>query len=248
MIRHTDTTPDVPAPPRLDPARHALLLDFDGTLVEIAPRPDAILVPPALGPLLDALSRRLDGALAIVSGRSLAEIERFLPAFDGPVIGSHGAETRGLPRLPGGAGPRDLAALHARFAGFAAEHDLLAEPKPHGAALHFRARPEAEPEVRAFVEAVLAGEPGLELQPAKMAFELRPKGATKDAALAAVAHLPPLAGRLPVFLGDDATDEPAIAWAARAGGFGVKIGCGESVAAHRLSGPAEVLGWLAEQC
>ncbi|MEI4471863.1 trehalose-phosphatase [Frigidibacter sp. MR17.24] len=248
MTRHPDTLRTAAAPPRLDPAHDALFLDFDGTLVAIAPTPDAVIVPPALAPLLTALSARLGGALALVSGRALDEIAGFLPGYGGPAIGSHGAEARGLPGLAGGGvGPRDLAALHDRFRAFAAAEGLLFEPKPHGAAIHFRARPEAEARARAFVTEVLAGEPGLALQTAKMAFELRPEGATKDAALRAAVAAAPFAGRRPVYLGDDTTDEPAIAWAGSSGGIGVKVGDGDSAARHRLSGPAEVLGWLCAQ-
>jgi trehalose 6-phosphate phosphatase len=239
------------APPALVPEQDAIFLDFDGTLVDIAPRPDAVHVPEGLADLLMELHAMCGGALALVSGRAMAELAAFLPRFEGPLIGSHGAESRGfdLPRQDAagdaaadGAG---LAALRARFAEFARAQGLLAEAKPHGAAIHFRARPEAEPIARAFAEEMLRHHPRLRLQPAKMAFELRPEGATKDAALRRLASTPPFAGRRPVYLGDDATDEPALIWAQARGGLGVKVGEGDSAARWRLEGPGAVRAWLA---
>ncbi|WP_164738125.1 trehalose-phosphatase [Frigidibacter oleivorans] len=232
-------------PPGLDPRGDAIFLDFDGTLVEIAPTPDAVEIPQGMADLLNRLHDASEGALALVSGRAIADLAGFLPGYRGPIIGSHGAEARGLPTLAAADGAaQDLAPLHARFADFAAPRGLLAEPKPHGAAIHFRGNPEAEDEARAFVEEVLADWPDLKIQPAKMAFELKPKSASKDIALRRIADEPPFAGRRPVYAGDDATDEPAIGWAQQAGGLGVKIGDGASQARHRLAGPAEVLVWL----
>lgn len=239
----TDT--DNTRPPALVPGDDAIFLDFDGTLVDIAPRPDAVHVPEGLAGLLMDLHAAAGGALALVSGRAMRELEAFLPQFTGPLIGSHGAESRGLD-LPGhGEDAADLAALHARFAEFAEANDLLAEAKPHGAAIHFRGRPEAETMARAFADEMLLQCPGLRLQPAKMAFELRPEGATKDAALRNVAGAAPFAGRRPVYLGDDTTDEPALIWAQAGGGLGVKVGEGDSAARWRLESPAAVRAWLA---
>lgn len=239
---------DLNAPPVPDTGQTALFLDFDGTLVDIAPRPDAVRVDPGLGPLLDRLHAAAGGAVALVSGRSVAELRQFLPGFPGLMIGSHGAELpaeiSGAPAHDETADRIDLAALHARVRAFAAEHDLLAEPKPHGAAIHFRARPEAEPLARAFAEALAAEIPALALQPAKMAYELRPRGASKDRALRRIAVEAPFAGRLPVYLGDDTTDEPALDWARQSGGVAVKIGAGDSLAPYRLPDPAAVHGWL----
>ncbi|AMY71785.1 trehalose-phosphatase [Frigidibacter mobilis] len=238
----TTDTPNT-APPALVPGEDAVFLDFDGTLVEIAPRPDAVHVPDGLAEVLMDLHALCGGALALVSGRAMGELAAFLPRFTGPLIGSHGAESRGLD-LPGAGHAVDLAALHARFVEFANANDLLAEAKPHGAAIHFRSRPEAEALARAFAEEMIALHPGLTLQPAKMAFELRPAGATKDAALRQLADAVPFAGRRPVYLGDDTTDEPALIWAQERGGMGVKVGEGASAARWRLSGPQAVRAWL----
>lgn len=231
------------APPAPDLARASLFLDFDGTLVGIAPRPDAVVVPPGLAAHLRRLSEIFDGALAIVSGRSLPELTRFLDGFDGLLVGSHGAEARGM-APPLARPPAGIGAVQAALSGFAAREGLLYEPKTLGGAVHFRDRPAAGAAVAAFVEALAAASPGFAVQPAKMAYELKPEGASKDRALAALTALPAFAGRAPVFLGDDATDEPALAWAGAQGGFGIKVGPGDSAARYRLPDPQAVLHWL----
>lgn len=231
------------APPALDCNQDAPCLDFDGTLVEIAPRPDAIVVPPDLPARLSRLSHACGGAFAVVSGRDLATLEHFLPGYDGLLVGSHGAEARGLSFDD--APIADPTAVQAALAGFAERAGVLYEQKSHGGALHFRAIPGAEDAAARFVSELAAAHPDFTVQPAKMAFELRPRGASKDRALDKLATLPAFAGRRPVFFGDDTTDEPALDWAQAQGGYGVKVGPGDSVARYRLPDPAAVLDWLA---
>lgn len=229
-------------PPALEPARDALFLDFDGTLVETAPTPDAIEVPGDLPGMLARLHDAAEGAVAIVSGRMLADLERYLDGFPGVLIGSHGAERRGAPQPPP---PEGLEELQAEVRRIAEAEGLLAEIKSRGAALHFRQVPELEAMARGLAEALAVAFPAFVLQPAKMAFELKPKGAAKDRALVEVMGEPPFAGRRPVYLGDDATDEPALDWVVAEGGLAVKVGEGASAAPHRLESPGEVLAWLA---
>jgi len=230
-----------PIPPALRPG-DAAFLDFDGTLVAIAPRPDAIAVPPALVPALHALHRRLDGAVAVVSGRSLGDLEAWLAGFPGALAGSHGGELRGA----GGQGPDGavIAALHDAARRAAAAAGLVLEVKAQGAAFHFRDRPERAAAAAAQAEALAAAFPGFAVQPAKMACEVKPAGARKDLAVARLLGAPPFAGRRPVYAGDDATDEPAMAWVDANGGVAVKVGPGPSAAPFRLDGPAAVLAWL----
>ena len=234
------------APPGVIPGDDALFLDFDGTLVAIAFRPDAIRVPPRLPPLLRRLQDLGGGAVALVSGRGLADLRQFLPDWQGAAVGGHGAEWQGVPPPEAGPGllPQELADLHRAAAALARAEGLLAEVKPHGAVLHYRNRPEAEPLVRAFMSRMAELYPALAVQPAKMAYELRPQGATKDAALARLMGQKPFAGRRPVYLGDDTTDEPALEWVQARGGLAVKVGPGDSVARYRLDGPEAVLDWL----
>ncbi|HEU0099119.1 MAG TPA: trehalose-phosphatase [Allosphingosinicella sp.] len=229
---------------RLAPA--ALFLDFDGTLVELAEAPGAIAVPSGLAPLLDRLAQRLEGRLAIVSGRAVDDLRRHLGGFGAAVSGSHGAELhyadgRRIPvsEPPGLAGARESIR---RFA--AADAGFLVEDKPAGIALHYRLAPERAEEAESFLEAV-AQRSGLALQRGKMVAELRPHGADKGAALRRLMAEPPFAGARPVFVGDDLTDEDAFRAAASLGGEGVLVGPDRPSAARwRLEGVAAVTAWL----
>lgn len=233
--------------PPLLPADAALFLDFDGCLVDIAPRPDAVQIPDGLTRRLERLRLRLNGALALVSGRDVADLRSWLPDFSGVIAGSHGAELS----VDGGAIQRthdidlDVTALHADAARAVADHPaILVEPKPHGVALHYRADPAlrgvAETAMRNLADAYA----GMILQPAKMAVELRPAGTGKGGAVERLLAAPPFAGRTPVYAGDDLTDEEAMAVAQSHGGFGVKIGAGETLARYRLPDPSAVAHWL----
>jgi len=229
---------------RITPA--ALFLDFDGTLVELADAPDAIEIPAGLKPLLDRLVVRLDGRLAIVSGRAVGDLQRHLGAAGLVLSGSHGAELRypdgrSVPVVapPGLAEARDEIRRFAAGAG-----GLLMEDKPAGVALHFRQAPEREAEASALLEA-LAGRTGLVLQRGKMVAELRPPGTDKGAALRRLMAEPPFAGARPVFVGDDLTDEDAFDAAAALGGGGVLVGAERpTVARWRLADVAGVTRWL----
>ena len=224
----------------------ALFLDFDGTLVELAETPDSIRVPEGLGSLLERLKRRLDGRLAIVSGRSLADLERHLPCQGVDVAGSHGLELR----LAEGAGlplavPPGLDEARAEIASFAACRDgLIVEEKPFGLALHFRLAPEQEAPVLALMEE-LARRHGLWLQIGSMVVELRAPGANKGDALKALMREPRFAGARPLFVGDDLTDEHAFAAATELGGAGILVGPPrETAARYRLESVDAVADWL----
>lgn len=238
--------PESAPPPlsRLAPA--ALFLDFDGTLVDLAEAPGAIAVPSGLKPLLDRLAGRLDGRLAIVSGRAIDDLQGHLGASAAVLSGSHGAELLYADgrRVPVSA-PPGLAAAREAVRRFAAGADgLLVEDKPAGIALHYRLAPEREDSVGDFIEA-LAGRSGLALQRGKMVAELRPVGTDKGAALRRLMAEPPFAGARPVFVGDDLTDEHAFEAAAALGGAGVLVGPARATAARwRLDDVAAVTGWL----
>ncbi|SNR55145.1 trehalose-phosphatase [Paracoccus sediminis] len=225
----------------------ALFLDFDGCLVDIAPRPDAVVIPDGLENRLIRLHDRLDGAVALVSGRDIADLRSWLPGFPGAIAGSHGAELS----LDGKAIQTthrielDVAALHRAAADAVADRPaILVEPKPHGVAMHYRADPSLRPVVEAAMAQLASAHPGMVLQPAKMAVELRPGGTGKDGALDRLMSAPPFAGRVPVYAGDDLTDEAAMAHAQARGGCGIKIGAGDTVARCRLADPAALAGWL----
>ena len=227
-------------------ARWALFLDFDGTLVEIASAPDLVRVPPALPSLLQTLAERLDGALAIVTGRPIAQIDDLLWPARCAVAGLHGLERR---RADGSLDRRPpdpaLESLRARLIPFvAARPRLLLEDKILSVALHYRNAPEREAECRAEMQAALAELPGLDLLDGKMVFEARPYGMDKGNAITAFSTEPPFRGRLPVFLGDDRTDEDGFRVVQAHGGLAIKVGAGETVATFRAAGVGEAQKWL----
>lgn len=213
---------DIGPPPPRGPA--ALFLDLDGTLVDIAPRPDLVRVPDGFGRLLGRLATRLGGAVAIVTGRG-ADSAR--PLLDGaPVVlaAEHGAviEAPGLPALPLPEPEPGWREEAARFA--AAWPGTIAEQKRHGFVIHVRQNQAAAEAAAALVAAVAARAPDrFRLVPAHAAVELRPLGADKGGAVQRLMGLPPFAGRVPVFLGDDVTDEDGIAAAVALGGAGFRV-------------------------
>jgi trehalose 6-phosphate phosphatase len=236
----------LPPPPAylLDDA--ALFLDFDGTLIELAERPDAIRVPPQLAATLDRLRQRLGGRLAIVSGRALADLERYVPASDIVFCGSHGLELRLADgsRLPLDL-PPGLENVRERVRRFARERDgLLSEDKPAGIALHYRQAPEQAEAVADFVEG-LARDEELVVQHGNMVVELRPEGADKGDAIRHLMREAPFRGARPIFVGDDLTDEHGFAAVADLKGAGILVGAErETAAQYRLPSVAAVADWL----
>jgi trehalose 6-phosphate phosphatase len=237
---------DIPPLSILDGA--ALFLDFDGTLVELADAPDAISVAPDVPPLLARLDRRLEGRLALVSGRSIGDLERHLDCSGIGVSGSHGLELR---LRDGGhltlGGRHDLSAARQEVHRLAsAAPGLIVEDKPFSIALHYRQAPAEEARV-AKAMSELAGRTGLALQEGKMVVELRPAGADKGDAVRAFMAEPGFAGARPLFVGDDLTDEDAFAAAASMGGGGILVGPRRATAAHwRLPDVRAVIAWLDE--
>ena len=235
------TLPPPPLLPGQAPVgRAALFLDFDGTLVEIAPRPDAVCMPPGLPGLLLRLGAGLDGALAVVSGRPLADLDHFLPV---PLAkaGDHGATIRLAPNLPVEAPPLPVPPESWRLQAMAlalAHPGVLVEEKTHGFALHYRLAPAAGPLAEALLRALVTGSP-FQLLAARMAWEVRPRGPSKASAVRRLMHDPAFAGRLPVFIGDDVTDEEGMEAARALGGHGWQL--------HEAFGsPAALRGWLAQ--
>jgi trehalose 6-phosphate phosphatase len=235
------------ARPPLLRADAALFLDFDGTLAAHAPHPDGVTIEQGLPDLLARLRERLHGALAIVSGRSLEAIDAFLgsPRFAG--AGLHGLEWRlaaGKTRRsgnPAGAS-RILDAITERFGG---DRRLVIEDKGAGVALHWRRAPERAAECIAFMREVVTS-PDLEVLRGHAVVEARPRGVHKGAALRELSRHPPFAGRRPVYVGDDRTDEDGFRAALVAGGHGVKVGPEPTEARYRLATVGAVHAWLAE--
>ena len=241
MIMKTGLDAAVP----LLPGNAALYLDFDGTLVEFAPTPEQIVIDDSLPALLAALTAALGGALAILTGRQLAAIAALIAPVTLTGAGLHGAELRPRPGITISRGePAAVAALVRRLrARFGDDPRLLIEDKEFSVALHFRRAPDRAAECREVMR---------EYAPARLfdviggseVIEARPRGADKGMALRSLANLAPFAGRLPVYVGDDLTDEDGIVAAQDLGGFGVKIGGGESAARHRLPDVPAAHRWL----
>ncbi len=240
---------DLPEPRALEPERDALFLDFDGTLVEIAPTPDAVRVPPSLVPLLQALTDRLGGALAVITGRPVADVDRFLDPYRPAVAGVHGRDRR-LPdgrRERAAVDPGLLDGARARFAAFTARvPGTRVEDKGESVALHFRQVPEAGEAVLAEARALAEASGGrLRLQAGKMVAELVPAGHDKGTAIEEMLGLGPFRGRTPVFAGDDVTDEAAFTVVNRLEGVSVRVGEPAATAAGaRLPDVAALHAWL----
>lgn len=232
-----------PPPLRAD---QALFLDFDGTLVDLAPAPDRIRVEPELVALLDRVHQRLGGALALLSGRAVGDIDRWLSPLKLPVAGVHGAERRRADgswlRRGDAALQQVLRAAHA----LAREHPgVRIERKPSAVAVHYREAPGAAQACRQALLPVVEASTELTLLPGKCVYEVLPADVGKGRALAAFMTERPFAGRTAVFVGDDVTDEAGFAEVLSHGGVAVKVGDGESRAPHRLAGVEAVKQWLA---
>jgi len=212
---------------RLPPfAESALLLDLDGTLIELAPTPDSVVVPPGLTAALSALHRGLGGALAIVTGRPIEAVDRLLGGAVGTVAGEHGGALRpaaGAPIERPGFAPPPEAWLDAAQALADRHPGALLERKARGFGLHYRLAPEAGPAFRAALAAMAAADPAFQLLQGHMLWELRPDGADKGSAVAELMRRAPFAGRRPVFIGDDVTDEDGMREARRLGGAGYRV-------------------------
>lgn len=234
----------------IDPRRIALFLDVDGTLLDIVDRPDQVSVPTTLVPLLERTRDRLGGALALLSGRALAELDRLFAPLCLPAGGLHGLQIRCADgRVSAPQADPALPGVLARAQAMATTlPGLVIEDKQHTLALHYRLAPQAAKQVQAQAQRWLDElGAGWTLQHGKAVVELRPAGCDKGAALAQLMHGKAFAGRQPVMIGDDLTDEHAFAMAARLGGFGMLVGpARDSSARFRLPDPASVHGWLAD--
>ena len=232
----------------------ALFLDVDGCLLDFADTPDAVRVPDGLADAIAAWARRLQGAVALVSGRSLDTLDALFPQLRGlPAAGLHGLERRdadgvrhAAPRPPRALG--DVAAEARRIAdGYPG---AIVEAKGPNLAFHWRQAPQAAAALRALASAELPRLPGYRLQAGDHVVELRPDGdIDKGSAILAFLAEPPFRGRVPVFLGDDLTDERGFAAVNAHGGISVLVGDrADSAARHALRDPAAVRAWLAAAC
>ena len=243
--RQGDWTPSGDLP--VFPDELAVFLDVDGTLVDIAPTPDGIVVPYGLSDELAILRDRLGGALALVSGRELDYLRALFPGLSCYMAGLHGAEIGladgtyvALQRSPElDTAKADLALAASAWPG------VGVEDKGAAFAAHYRLAPQFEAAVEGKMRelALQLGE-AMMLQRGKCVIEIRPAGQDKGTALTAMMAEFPFAGRRPVAVGDDLTDEAMFAACERLGGLSVKVGPGRTRAQQRLASPSEVRNWI----
>jgi trehalose 6-phosphate phosphatase len=237
-------------PAFLSPTETAFFFDFDGTLVDLAPTPDGVLVQPQAIALLDELRRLTGGAVAIVSGRGIESIDQFLGMPDLPIAGLHGAERRDANGDTQRIGFNDerLLRMEQVLADIVnANPGMLLEIKGAALALHYRNAHDREPVAREATSRLVADFPeAYVLQPGKMVYEIKPKDVDKGRALRAFLDEPPFAGRTPVFAGDDLTDEKGFAVVNEHGGLSIKVGAGDTIAGARIGSVSALLAWLAE--
>jgi trehalose 6-phosphate phosphatase len=207
-------------------ARNAVFLDIDGTLIDLAATPDAVIVPPDLPDILQNLAKKTGGALAILSGRKLADIDHLLGPTKFPCAAEHGA----IIRDPAGhvtqnvqrpAAYENWLKILNRYA--AQMPGIIIEEKQFSLVVHYRRAPEHEAELGQLVERLIGGADDAVLLLAHCAYEIKPRGGDKGDALAQFMQRAPFAGKTPLFVGDDVTDEPAIRMATALGGTGLHV-------------------------
>jgi trehalose 6-phosphate phosphatase len=221
----------------------AYFLDADGTLLDIMPRPEDVVADEILRTLLAELARAAHGALALVSGRTIDDIDRIFAPLIFPVSGLHGAEIRFLDGSRGSSPSRGVMdGVRPPLADFIAAHPgLRLEDKGAALAIHFRQTPELGDDVLEFLR-LLAQQSGLAVQEGKMVAELKQARHDKGNGIAALLARPPFSGRKPVFIGDDLTDESGFLFVNTQGGVSVRVGSAgtASDARYRLPDPASV--------
>jgi trehalose 6-phosphate phosphatase len=241
----------IPPPDSLDLEQTALLLDVDGTLLDIAATPDGVVVPSSLRDTLKRLLARSSGGVALVSGRTIATLDRLFAPSKLPAIGGHGAEMRfkagaavirrHAPSLSGKLRER----LHALSD---IDPRLLIEDKPHSIAVHYRLALHHEDFLRKEVAGILAdGSAGqVEVLPGKAVIEIKPKQFNKGTAVRELMSHPPFSGRAPIFIGDDITDEAVFAILPDLGGAGFSVERAMPGADGVVASPEYVRAWLAQ--
>lgn len=233
--------------PSLSGGLFAFFFDVDGTLAVIQPQPDKVTIPASVRQHLQQLSNLNHGALALVSGRPIAQLDALVAPLEASAAGVHGAERRdasghihrhSLPADVAQTLQRELQETLDQWPG------TQLEAKGMAFALHYRQAMAYEAAIIKLAEDAVARFPGLALQPGKCVVELKPQGIDKGAAIREFMHEAPFAGRTPVFVGDDLTDEKGFLAVNALGGISVKVGEGSSHARYRLSSVDAVWSWL----
>lgn len=232
----------------LAPEGIALFLDIDGTLLDIAPLPDAVKVPEGLGAALSTLYESLGGALAIVSGRPIKQIDQLFKPLVLPASGEHGFEVRRVPheKIEQLQPPTALNLLRPGVVELARRMPgVLPEYKSGTIALHYRQVPkQAAALLQAIEEMIAAYADDYAIQTGKMVYEIKPRGVDKGRAITQMMMAPPFESRVPVFVGDDDTDSYGFEAVRKLNGRAIHVGAGHPTAHTALASPAEVRAWL----
>jgi len=237
--------PSLPA----DLKKTAILLDVDGTILDLAPTPREIFVPQSLRDTLARLSKRTGGAVAFVSGRPISELDLIFSPLQLPAIGGHGAELRisaGEAAVPSRLPLLDTNVKRKFAAITEAGPGIILEDKGYSLALHYRLAPDKERIVREAAARICASLAGasIELLPGKLVVEIKQRGVTKAAAVRELMTYQPFAGRLPIFIGDDVTDHSVFEIVPEYNGISVCVGPRISGVHFCFAQPADVRGWL----
>jgi trehalose 6-phosphate phosphatase len=226
---------------------YAIFLDFDGTLVDIADRPDSVRMKASVLRRIASIGSRVNHALAVVSGREIAVIDEYLHPLKLPVAGVHGLERRDA------AGRLHKSPVNGSEFAFAAgaiakaldrERGVIIEVKTGAVAVHFRLRPDLETRCREIVEDLTRDRRDLAVLRGKMVYEIRRLGANKGTVIKSFLDEPPFLGRVPIFAGDDITDEEGFLVVNDLGGVSIKIGAEETAASYRARDIKEFHDWL----
>lgn len=235
------------APATVNFRADALFLDFDGTLAEIAPAPDLVHFFPETRATIDVLAKSFAGALAIVTGRNISEIDGHMAPLKLPVAGLYGlvhrTATGDIVDFP--VVGKALARASADLKAMVQEHPgLLLELKGQTIALHYRSRPDLGTACYEAVKRAVDGRPGLKVIEGKMVVEITPSGADKGRAVQDFLREAPFVGRRPIYAGDDVSDEDAFTVVNAVGGITIKVGPGPTAARYRAGHMSELLAWL----
>jgi trehalose 6-phosphate phosphatase len=236
---------------RAEASNVALFLDVDGTLIDLAERPTAVVVPPELLDTLERADRKLEGALALVSGRTIDDIDHLFSPLRLRASGVHGAQIRLQPgdgpllATASGELPAELwSLLNDALFPFSR---ILVENKRFSFAVHYRQHPEVAPRLLEVLKELTATAPweGIDIEDAHFAFELKPPNFDKGKAIALFLERAPFLGRMPIFIGDDTTDESGFAAVSARGGLAFSVGGARPGAVGIFDAPQNVRNWLA---
>ena len=230
--------------PMLD-RRCALFLDLDGTLSRIAPTPGEAVIEDGVLSAVAQIQAALKGAVAVVSGRPVSQIDEMCYPWHFTAAGQHGLEVRHNDTTKLAVESTALAGLRQELAAFHAQHsELLLEYKGSGIAVHYRQAPELQEAVMNYVTALMPRYPDFFVQHGKMVCEIRLKGADKGTAINLLMLQIPFAAKIPVFIGDDTTDEDGFQAVNALHGISVKVGAGPTVAKYCVASVDDIHTWL----